>query len=69
MELTDLLHKHGGAVQVEFKLTHWLETARFQPLSLSSDILVSKFAFLSNATCTATARRLCVVGLHKLNPV
>jgi hypothetical protein len=36
-------------------LTHKLETTRFQPLSLSSDFLVSKFA-LSHSTCTATAR-------------
>jgi hypothetical protein len=33
-----------------------LESARFQPLSRSSDVLVSKFAFKFTA-CTATSRR------------
>ena len=35
----------------------YLESARFQPLNLKCDFLVSKFAFTFN-TCTATSRAI-----------
>ncbi len=50
------LQRGGGRYRLNPVATQSLESARFQPLNLSSGFLVSKFAF-SNSTCTATARR------------
>ena len=46
-------HAVVGLVQVESSRPIALKAPGFKPLCLSSDILVSKFAF-SNATCAAT---------------
>ena len=58
------LFQHGGAVQVESSPADpALESAWFQPLNLSSEKLVSKFAFKFNlyryslGVCTARTRR------------
>jgi hypothetical protein len=41
----DAVRAHGGAVQAVSSLDPYIKSTRFQPLSLSSGILVSKFAF------------------------
>jgi hypothetical protein len=50
-----------GAVYKLNPFDPWLESARFQPLNLKSETLVSKFAF-SHATRTATLRARCANG-------